>query len=205
MKRLAFAAMMVFGAVGTVSAASLEGNPAAGQSKADEVGCGGCHGADGNSMIGSFPKLASQHATYIAKQLADFKSGARQDPTMSGMVMTLSEQDMANLGAFYSSFSTSVGSADAEKAEAGKMIYTGGNKASGLAACMACHGPSGAGNPAAKFPSLSGQHKDYVVKALNDFRSGARTNDPAGMMGSITAKMTDADIDAVAEYIQGLH
>ncbi len=202
MKKLAIAAVVVLSTAGVANAA---GNASAGQSKADEIGCAGCHGTDGNSMIGSFPKLAGQGAAYIAKQLADFQSGARQDPNMVGMVATLNAQDMANLGAFYSGQSASVGSADAEKAVTGKAIYTGGDKARGLAACMACHGPSGAGNPAAKFPALSGQHKDYVVKALNDFRSGTRGNDPAGMMRSIAARMNDADIDAVAEYIQGLH
>ena len=201
MKKLAFAALVMFGAVSTVSAA---GDAAAGKTKS--MACAACHNADGNSMVPTFPKLAGQHAEYIAKQLADFKSGERKDPTMTGMAAPLSEQDMADLAAFYASNTGSIGSAgDTEKAAIGKQIYLGGDKAKGISACMACHGPSGAGNPGAKFPALSGQHSTYVIKALKDFRSGARANDPAKMMRDIAAKMSDSDIEAVAEYIAGLH
>lgn len=201
MKKLAFAALVMFGAVSTVSAA---GDAAAGKTKS--MACAACHNADGNSMVPTFPKLAGQHAEYIAKQLADFKSGARKDPTMTGMSAPLSEQDMADLGAFFAGNTGSIGSAgDAGKAAMGKKIYLGGDKAKGISACMACHGPSGAGNPGAKFPALSGQHSTYIVKALKDFRSGTRANDPAKMMRDIAAKMSDSDIEAVAEYIAGLH
>ena len=201
MKKLAFAALVMFGAVSTVSAA---GNVADGKDKS--MACAACHNADGNSMVPTFPKLAGQHASYIAKQLADFKSGARTDPTMTGMAAPLSEQDMADLGAYFSSNTGSIGSAaDAEKAAVGQKIYQGGDKTKGISACMACHGPSGAGNPGAKFPSLSGQHSTYIIKALKDFRSGTRANDPNKMMRDVAAKMSDSDIEAVAEYIAGLH
>jgi cytochrome c553 len=201
MKRLAFAALVMFGAVGAAHAA---GNATAGQAKA--AACIACHGADGNTtLMPLYPKLGGQHASYIAKQLAEFKAGVRKDPTMNGMAAGLSEEDMADMAAFFSGLAAAVGSADAEKAAAGKKIYEGGDKAKGISACMACHGPSGAGNPGAAFPTLGGQNGDYVVKALNDFRSGARANDLNSMMRDVAAKMSDSDIAAVAEYIGGLH
>lgn len=201
MKKLAFAALVMFGAVSTVSAA---GTAAAGKTKS--AACAACHGADGNSMVPTFPKLAGQHASYIEKQLADFKAGNRKDPTMSAMAAPLSEQDMADLAAYFSSNTRSIGSAaDAEKAARGKKIFQGGDKAKGISACMACHGPTGAGNPGAKFPALGGQQSTYVIKALKDFRTGTRTNDMNKMMQDIAARMSDKDIEAVAEYIAGLH
>lgn len=202
MKKLAFAALVMFGAVSTAHAA---GNATAGQTKA--AACVACHGADGNkTLMPTYPKLAGQHASYIAKQLEEFKSGVRKDATMNGMSAALSPEDMADIGAFFAGLKASVGtSADAEKAATGKKIYEGGDKVKGISACMACHGPTGAGNPGAKFPALSGQNGAYVVKALKDFRSGARANDVASMMRDIAAKMSDKDIEAVAEYIGGLH
>ena len=200
MKKLAFAALVMFGAASTAHAA---GNAAAGQGKA--AACAACHGATGAATtMPVYPKLAGQHASYIAKQLADFKAGTRQDPIMMGMVAALSEEDMADIAAFFASQETSIGSADAEAVAAGKKIYEAGDKAKGLAACMACHGPSGAGNPGAKFPALSGQNVAYTEKALKDFRSGTRANDPAKMMRDIAAKMSDKDIAAVAAYINAL-
>lgn len=200
MKKLAIAALVVLGAFGTAQAA---GDVAAGKNKA--AVCAGCHGADGNSMVPNWPKLAGQHASYITKQLSDFKAGNRNDPTMSPMAAPLSEQDMADLAAYFSSQKVAIGSANAEKAALGKKLYQGGDSAKGISACMACHGPSGAGNPGAKYPALHGQQSMYVVKQLQDFRSGARTNDPAKMMSSIAAKMSNEEIEAVAEYIAGLH
>lgn len=201
MKNLAFAVLVMFGATGVVYAA---GDAAAGKTKA--VVCGACHGMDGNSMIPTFPKLAGQHASYIVKQLTQFKAGERTDPTMSGMAAPLSAQDAADLAAYFSSQKRVIGApADMEKAAVGKKLYQGGDAARGIAACMACHGPSGSGNPGAGFPSLSGQQTMYVSKALTDFRSGTRTNDPQKMMRDIAAKLSDADIAAVSEYIVGLH
>lgn len=201
MKKLAIAALVMFGAVGTATAA---GDAAAGKTKS--ATCAACHGMDGNSVNPIWPKLAGQHATYIAKQLADFKAGARKDPTMMGMSAPLSEQDMADLGAYFATQTTAIGSAaDEEKAARGKTLYQAGDQNKGISACMACHGPSGAGNPGAMFPSLQGQHPAYVIKALQDFRSGVRATDPQKMMQDIAAKMSDADIEAVAEYIAGLH
>ncbi len=180
------------------------GNATAGKAKA--VSCGGCHGVDGNSANPSWPKLAGQHAGYIAKQLADFKAGKkRSDPLMGGQVASLSSQDMADLGAYFSMQTGSQGAASKKLAAAGAKLYRGGNKKKGVAACIACHGPTGAGNPAANFPKLSGQHAVYVEKAMKDFRSGARSNDMNNMMRNIAEKMSDKEIKAVASYISGLH
>jgi len=201
MKNLAIAALVVLGAVGTAQAA---GDAAAGKTKS--ATCAACHGADGNSLVPTFPKLAGQHDTYISKQLTDFKKGDRKDPTMSAMAMPLGDQDVADLAAYFSSQKVAIGSAaDAEKAAQGKKIYMGGDSTRGISACMACHGPNGAGNPGAKYPALHGQQSMYVTKQLQDFRSGTRSNDPAKMMSSIAAKMSDKDIAAVAEYIAGLN
>jgi cytochrome c553 len=198
-KLLLIASVGLLGSLGTAHAADAT----AGQAKS--AVCAGCHGMDGNSMNPVWPKLAGQHANYIAKQLAEFKSGARVDPTMAGMAAPLSETDMADLAAYFSSQKVKVGTTAEDKLEAGQVIYRAGNAASGVPACAACHGPTGAGNGPAKFPSLSGQHSAYVVKALKDFRSGARANDAGQMMRNIAAKMTDAEIEAVAAYVQGLH
>jgi cytochrome c553 len=157
-------------------------------------------------MVPSFPKLAGQHADYTAKQLRDFKAGDRVDPSMAPMVAGLSEQDMDDLAAFYATQTPSIGAAtDEDKAARGRQIFLGGDASKGLSACLACHGPNGAGIPGAKFPMLKGQHAAYTVKALKDFRSGARANDNGSMMRSIAARMSDSDIEAVAEYIAGLH
>jgi cytochrome c553 len=186
-----------------LTSAHAAGDAEAGKSKS--AMCAACHGPDGNSPAPTVPKLAGQHADYLAKQLAEYKSGERQNATMNGMAAALSEQDMADLGAFYASQTVAVGQAAEDKVAAGEAIYRAGNTASGVSACAACHGPRGAGNPMAKFPSLSGQHADYTVAQLKYFRAGERANDAGSMMRGIAKKMTDAEIDAVAQYIQGLH
>ena len=187
-----------------VTGVNAAGNAAAGKAKA--ASCAGCHGVDGNSSNPAWPKIAGQHAGYIAKQLADFKAGkTRNDPLMAGQVASLSSQDMADLGAYFSAKKGSQGGADKKLAAAGEKLYRGGNKKKGVAACIACHGPTGAGNPAANFPKLNGQHAAYVEKAMKDFRSGKRTNDANKMMQNIAEKMSDKEIKAVASYISGLH
>jgi len=193
--------LALFAVAGTSQAA---GDADAGQAKAQV--CFSCHGVNGNSVNPIWPKLAGQHAGYIAKQLADFKAGdQRSDPLMMGQVMSLSPQDMADLAAFFAKQKPSAGSADEAKLAKGEQLYRGGNKATGVSACIACHGPTGAGNPAAKYPMLSGQHAAYTVKTLKDFRSATRKNDPGKMMQNIAARMTDAEIEAVSDYMQGLH
>ena len=175
------------------------GNAEAGKTKS--ATCAACHGADGNSVNPEWPKLAGQHPSYIAKQLANFKDDARSNPSMSPMAKPLSEQDMADLAAYFSSQVKKPGEADQTKVALGEQMYKGGNNATGVAACAACHGPTGTGNPASNFPSLSGQHATYIKNQLNAFRKGERANDAGKMMRNVAAKMTDAEIEAVAEYI----
>lgn len=185
------------------TSAFAAGNAAAGKTKS--AACAACHNADGNSTNPTWPKLAGQHEKYITKQLMDFKKGKmRKDPLMVGMVAALSPTDMQDLAAYYSSKKMSAGSADKKLVELGGKIYRGGNAAAGVAACMSCHGPSGKGNPMANFPAVAGQHSAYLVKALNDFKTSARTNDAGKMMQNIAAKMTAKEIKAVASYLQGL-
>jgi len=194
-------ASILFVAV-TVSAQAA-GDINAGKAKAGV--CVGCHGVNGNSTNPTWPKLNGQHAKYIAQQLADFKSGDRKDPLMMGQVAGLSAQDMDDLGAFFAKQSATMGQADKSKVALGEKIYRGGNSAKGVAACIACHGPTGAGNPPAGFPSVSGQHATYTIKALKDFRNHIRTNDVNGMMRNVASKMSDKEIEAVASYMSGLH
>lgn len=199
-KTLLITAIVGLAAMGSVHAA---GDAEAGKAKA--AACAACHGPDGNSPAPNFPKIAGQHADYVFKQLKEFKSTERKEATMNGMSAPLSEQDMADLAAFYAGQKAQVGKAAEDKVEQGQTIYRAGNAATGVTACAACHGPSGQGNPMAKFPSLSGQHAEYTANQLKNFRSGARANDAGSMMRSIAAKMTDAEIDAVSQYLQGLH
>lgn len=188
-------------ASGTSQAA---GSVEAGKTKAQV--CFSCHGMNGDGNTNPpWPALAGQHASYIAKQLGDFKSGVRMEPLMIAQVASLTDEDMADIAAFFASQKVKTGTVDESQTELGGKIYRGGNKASGVAACMACHGPSGAGNPSAKFPQLGGQNTPYLVKALNDFRSGARKNDAGNMMRGVAAKMTDKEIAAVSAFISGLH
>ncbi len=198
---------IVIAAIASLALAGVSvaaGNAKAGKAKA--ISCAGCHGPNGNSVNPSWPKLAGQHADYIAKQLADLKAGKkRSDPLMGGQAAALSSQDMADLGAYFSQQTGTQGASNEKLAVAGAKLYRGGNKKKGIAACIACHGPTGAGNPAANFPKLSGQHAAYVEKAMKDFRSGKRTNDMNSMMQNIAEKMSDKEIKAVASYISGLH
>lgn len=179
------------------------GNVAAGKSKA--MMCAACHGADGNSPSDMFPKLAGQGEAYLVKQLTEFKSGVRSNAVMAPMVAALSEQDMADIAAYYSSKTITPGAVSEDLAVAGQQIFRAGNKESGLPACMACHGPNGAGVPAAKWPALSGQHSAYVEAQLKSFAAGTRSNDPNSMMRDIASKMTAEEMTAVAAYVAGLH
>ena len=190
--------------VGLASMAQAAGNEAAGEKIVTGV-CAACHRIDGNSVITTNPKLAQQHPEYIAKQLANFKSGERKNAVMSGMAASLSPEDMANVAAYFGSQKAKVGSAKTNAAGSlGEKIYRGGIASVGVPACASCHGATGAGIPV-QFPRLSGQHADYVVTQLKAFYSGERANDNAKVMRMIAAKMSDADMAAVADYIQGLH
>ena len=199
--RFVFAAIMSLSAVLSAAPASAA-DAAAGKTKA--AACASCHGADGNSANPEWPTLAGQHEKYLIKQLAEFKNGTRSNPLMSPMAAGLSEQDMADLAAYFSSQTPKGGEADPELVALGEKIYRGGNATTGVAACMACHGPDGMGNPLANFPRLSGQHAAYTALQLKAFRAGDRTNDAGLMMRNIAARMSDAEIQAVSSYIAGL-
>jgi cytochrome c553 len=185
------------------AAAASKGDPKAAETIVNQV-CAGCHSADGNSMVAANPSLAGLNSDYIYKQLSDFKSGARKNAIMSGMVASLSQQDMLNLAAYFSAQQPKPGtSKDLQLALIGQKIYRGGVLGAGVPACASCHGPQGKGIPI-QFPRLAGQHSEYIYTQLNAFRLGERANDGAKMMRTIAAKMTDADMKAVASYIQGL-
>ena len=185
-------------------ATKLAGDPAAGKGKA--AVCAACHGADGNSSNPEWPKIAGQHAGYVAKQITELKAGKeRSNPLMAGMIAGLSAQDIEDVAAHFASQSMSGGFTDKDLAVLGKRLYRGGNAESGVPACMACHGPQGAGDPMAGFPRLAGQHATYVQVQLNAFREGTRSNDVKRMMRDIALKMTPDEMKAVAGYINGLH
>lgn len=191
-------------AAGLTGMAHAAGDPAAGQAKA--AVCGACHGPDGNSMAPNFPKLAGQGDRYLEKQLHDIKSGKRQVPEMTGLLTNLSDQDLADLAAYFNSQNGSVGAADPNLVAKGEALFRGGKLDAGMPACTGCHSPNGVGNPMAGFPHLGGQHAQYVTKQLTDFREGNRTNDGDTMvMRSIAAKLSNKDIEALASYVQGLH
>lgn len=191
-------------ALGLAGAAQAAGDPAAGQAKA--VVCGACHGVDGNSALANFPKLAGQGERYLLKQMQDIKSGARPVVEMTGMLEPLSEQDMADVAAYFASQKMSVGAADAALVERGQALFRGGKLAEGMPACTGCHSPDGAGIATAGYPHLGGQHAGYIAKQLTAFREGERSNDGDAMiMRDIAAKLSNKDIEAVSSYVQGLH
>lgn len=167
--------------------------------------CAACHGADGNSINPEWPNLAGQHASYTAQQLKLFKDGVRVNASMAPMVANLSPEDMQALGEHFSGLSPKIGSISAEEIDAGESLYRGGNADSGVPACMACHGPNGAGNAAANYPALRGQHAKYTTIQLNAYKNGTRQGDEKGVMATVAKKMTEAEIEAVAKYINALY
>ncbi|GGE53452.1 cytochrome c4 [Halopseudomonas oceani] len=190
--------------LGVATAAhAVEGNAEAGQAKA--AVCGACHGADGNSPAPNFPKLAGQGERYLLKQITDIKEGRRTVIEMTGILDGMSEQDMADVAAYFASQTASLGAADPALAARGEEIFRGGNLETGLPACTGCHSPTGQGNPPAGYPHLAGQHATYTAKQLTDFREGNRTNDGDSMiMRTVASRLSNKDIEAVASYIQGL-
>jgi len=208
-------------AFSTLPSTSLaEGSVSAGKAKA--ASCAGCHGEDGNSMVATFPKLAGQHEGYLAQQLTAFKEGKRNAPMMAPLAMGLNADSIEDIAAYYASKKTSANqppllfSDDDEDEEItseqqaeelsklmaiGADLYRNGNLESEVSACIACHGPAGEGIKPASFPSLQGQHADYLIKALTDFKKGARSNVPDNMMHMISKKMSDKEITAVSYHI----
>jgi cytochrome c553 len=217
MKKI-FAVFSLFLCVSSFSHAAVimpKGDANAGQGKI--AVCSGCHGVDGNSAAPGFPKLAGQHAKYVYKQLQNFKTGVRENALMMSFAMALSDQDMADIGVYFSQQKVVIGGANKDLVERGQKLYRGGNKDVGLTACSGCHGPAGKGNPFAAFPQLTGQHAEYTAGQLKMFRSVGRADltgpyrynsanrEEMGPMQMIAAKLSDRDIEALASYIQGLH
>ena len=173
--------------------------------KAKAAVCVACHGPDGNSVNPDWPKLAGLSSYYIIKQLKLFKSGERNNPLMTPMAKGLSGQDMENLGAYYASQTRSAGAAKKELVSLGREIYRGGNAVTEVPACLSCHGPTGAGNPAAKFPRLSFQHSAYVEIRLKAYRDAIYSYRGSEIMNGIAVNLSDEEIKAVSSYVEGLH
>src|SRR3990167_6273414 len=194
MKKVLVSLLLTLGITGLAQAA---GDAAAGQGKV--AMCGACHGADGNSMVPSFPKLAGQGERYLLKQMSDIKSGARPVVPMTGMLDNMSEQDLQDIAAYFASQKMSVGAADPALVASGEALFRGGKLDQGMPACTGCHSPAGS-------PQLGGQHGDYVALQLTNFREGVRTNDgDTKIMRAIAEKLSNKDIAALSSYIQGLH
>ena len=196
-----------------LAAPVLAGDASAGKGKTQV--CVACHSTDGNSQVPTFPKLAGQNERYLIKQMQDIRDGARPVPTMVGQLDNMSDEDLADIAAFYASQAASGGRANPDKVALGASVYRGGVSASGVAACIACHGATGSGNAPAGFPRLAGQHAEYIADQLRRYRTGAentleqnpngRTNDgDSRMMRDVAYRMTDNEIDAVASFIAGL-
>ncbi len=204
-------------ALADANAPVTPGDAKAGEAKA--AVCAACHGSDGNSPVPMYPKLAGQSEAYIARQLALFKDGSRVDPIMVGFASVLTPQDMQDLGAFFATHAVTPGIADdsviAEGANSGKkfyeigqQLYRGGDTARGIPACLACHGPTGRGNPGVPYPAIGGQHATYTALHLNGFRAGTawgRGEEVNTIMVDVAKQLTDEEIQALASYIEGLH
>ena len=182
------------------------GDADAGQGKA--AVCAACHGVDGNSIVPNWPKIAGQHESYLQRQITLIKGGDRPVPEMAGIVINLSDQDIADLAAYFSSQTSSAGLADETLLASGQMLYRSGNEKTGIPACMSCHGPVGEGNPLSGYPALAGQHSVYTAKMLTGFREGVVWGDEdasSAVMTGVANRLTDPEIKAVASYIQGLY
>ena len=212
MKLLASMLMAAFLAAPVLPAIAAGETPAAPQANAKidlaqgaagfTAVCAACHGADGNSTIVANPALAQQHPEYLVKQLHDFKSGARKDPVMQGFASALSDQEMKNIAGWLAAQKPKGGFAkDKDLVVLGERIFRGGIQDRNIAACAGCHSPNGAGLPV-QYPRLAGQHADYTIKQLVEFRDGKRGNSLP--MTQVAAKLNDREIKAVADYIAGL-
>ncbi len=204
---IALAALLVMGQVRAVEpmTETLLGDAKAGETKA--AVCAACHGMDGNPSTAQYPKLAGQHENYIVRALQLFKSNKRSNPIMLGFAAPLSNQDMHDIGAFFATKHALPGIADDKLVARGGQLYRGGDPATGVPACMACHGPDGRGNPVAGYPQLAGQYADYVSLKLKEFRDAAPwgEDEHSKIMPLIGKRLNDTDIAAVASYIEGLH
>lgn len=202
----AFGGLVILSVSGNVGAALEGGDPAAGEAKA--AMCAGCHGGDGNSPAATFPRLAGQYEGYIVKQLRDFQKGIRaNNDTMAGMAaMVATVQDAKDIAAYFSRQKMAkkpLEPIDKKLAAKGEKLYKDGNPRTGVYGCINCHGPRGKGKAKhiSQFPVIGGQHRDYIIKQLKDFKEGRRTNDPGGMMADIAKRLTEDEMRAVAEYL----
>ncbi len=211
-----------------VKTASLEvdfskttwGDPKAGQTKS--AACAACHSADGNSTVEMYPSIAGQSERYVAQQMALIANGQRSSGASAAMVpfvQDLTPQDMRDIGAFFATQKASAGLADdgvvadgpykgMKFFEIGQQLYRGGDAQRGIPACMACHGPTGAGNPGPAYPHIGGQHSAYVTRRLQEYQAGVtRETDKAHfqIMASIAKSLTEQEIQALGSYLQGLH
>lgn len=181
----------------------LKGDAKAGEAKA--AVCAACHGAGGNSAVPAWPKLAGQGAPYIYAQLKHFKDGSRNNPVMAGQVVALADQDMQDLAAYFAGQTQTPGVASKDAVATAQKVYRAGAADRGVPACASCHGPSGAGNPAAGYPRIGGQHADYSAAQLTAYRKGERKAGANGqIMSEVAAKLSDAEIAALASYLNGL-
>lgn len=211
MKRVLLAAVLcapaaVWAQAGTAKDPFTQGSAEAGAAKA--ATCAACHGPAGNSSNAEWPKLAGQSSRYIYEQLQQYKAGARQDPLMSPMAAPLSEEDMRDLAAYFSQQSAGPGVASPTVVETAQKLYRAGNPATGVTACAACHLPNGAGAQAAAYPRIGGQQPVYVAKRLRAYRDAAKTELADGnykIMAEVAGKLSDAEIEALASYVSGLH
>lgn len=214
--------LLVFFMAANANAASIKapeaektGDPAAGEAQA--AACTACHGADGNSPAPNFPKIAGLGEKYLTKQLKDIQSGERKVIEMAGLLDGKSEQNLKDLAAFFNSKTMQLSGAKPQKVrinagievdglELGARVFRAGNLNTGVPACTGCHSPKGMGNEPAGYPRLSGQYSEYIAKQLRAFRAGERTNDgDSRVMRQVAEHMSDAEIDAVANYISGLN
>ena len=163
--------------------------------------CIACHGADGNSSVTDYPKLAGQHPGYLVSTLQAYRDGSRANAVMQGMASALSDEDIADLASYFSSQAVSNGAVEASLLARGKQLYRFGDSDKGISACTACHGPTGAGLASANFPSLKGQWANYSESQLRAFRNGLRVN---VMMSGVAKNMSDTDIKAISSYVGGL-
>lgn len=182
----------------------VDGSADAGKTKA--VTCAACHGGAGISANPLWPNIAGQAAPYLVAQLQAFKDGSRQNPLMTSQAMMLSEQDMDDLAVYFESLPVPAQAvADPDLVGKGEALYRGGEVTKQVAACIACHGPTGTGNPAAGYPALKGQHAAYTAKQLRDYASGERVSDgKTRIMREIAGKLSEDEIAALASYVQGL-
>ncbi len=208
MKKVVLLALLL-GASLIISNSVAAGDATVGAQKAAQ--CAACHGKDGNSVSAQWPKLAGQNEKYLLKQIEDFRLGAqeagkgRAGAQMAGLWGSVSEEDAENIAAFFAVQKPQLGAVKKDFIKSGKTIYFQGDAERGIPACTACHGANGQGLNAAGYPAVSGQYPEYTIKQLKAFASAERSNDDNGVMRDIAVRMSDAQIEAVANFMLGLH